>query len=61
MIRMLNVGELVATLSIRFEKNTDILIPLKIKALRKVDLGTTNHDNPGFDSHFPFKTHPSQV
>lgn len=58
---MLNVGELVATLSVRFERNIDILVPLKKKnkALRKVDFGRANHENPAFDSHFPYKPHPS--
>lgn len=54
------MGELVATLSIRFEKNTDILIPSKNKALRKADLGRANHENPVFDFHFSYKTHPSR-
>lgn len=31
---MLNVGELVATLSVRFERNIDILVPLKKKKTR---------------------------
>lgn len=45
---MLNVGELVATLSVRFERNIDILVPFffKKKALRKVDFGRANHEKP---------------
>lgn len=54
--RMLNVGKPIATVSIRFEKNTDILIPLKTKALRKVYLGRADHENPVIASHFSSRT-----
>lgn len=54
--RMLNGGEPIAAVSIRFEKNTDILIPLKTKALRKVYLGRADHENPVIGSHFCSKT-----
>lgn len=57
---MLNVGELVATLSVRFERNIDILVPFfKKRHLGKWILGEQTMKNPAFDSHFPYKPHPS--